>query len=69
MGVADKLNFDNYASVATTTHLQLQLETFIEVYLEDYHVAPVSPAGGFVTRDDLAWQFAEALQRANRRRI
>ncbi len=35
-------------------------KTFIEVYLEDYHVAPFHPGlGGFVSCDDLAWSFAE----------
>ena len=33
-------------------------KTFIEVYLEDYHVAPFHPGlGNFVTCDDLEWQF------------
>jgi phenylpropionate dioxygenase-like ring-hydroxylating dioxygenase large terminal subunit len=33
-------------------------KTFIEVYLEDYHVAPFHPGlGGFVTCDDLRWAF------------
>ncbi len=41
-------------------------KTFIEVYLEDYHVAPFHPGlGHFVTCDDLAWEFADSysLQR------
>ncbi|HEU0229037.1 MAG TPA: aromatic ring-hydroxylating dioxygenase subunit alpha, partial [Burkholderiaceae bacterium] len=41
-------------------------KTFIEVYLEDYHVGPFHPGlGQFVTCDDLAWEFAEhySLQR------
>ncbi len=33
-------------------------KTFIEVYLEDYHVGPAHPGlGGFVSCDDLRWQF------------
>ena len=33
-------------------------KTFIEVYLEDYHVEPFHPGlGNFVTCDDLEWQF------------
>ena len=33
-------------------------KTFIEVYLEDYHVGPSHPGlGGFVTCDDLRWEF------------
>jgi choline monooxygenase len=35
-------------------------KTFIEVYLEDYHVAPFHPGlGRFVACDDLAWEFAD----------
>ncbi|MEP6657593.1 MAG: aromatic ring-hydroxylating dioxygenase subunit alpha [Betaproteobacteria bacterium] len=35
-------------------------KTFIEVYLEDYHVAPFHAGlGGFVTCDDLKWQFGD----------
>jgi len=35
-------------------------KTFIEVYLEDYHVEPFHPGlGSFVTCDDLEWQFAD----------
>jgi phenylpropionate dioxygenase-like ring-hydroxylating dioxygenase large terminal subunit len=34
-------------------------KTFIEVYLEDYHVQPFHPGlGQFVTCDDLRWEFA-----------
>lgn len=33
-------------------------KTFVEVYLEDYHVGPFHPGlGGFVTCDDLRWEF------------
>jgi choline monooxygenase len=35
-------------------------KTFIEVYLEDYHVGPFHPGlGGMVTCDDLRWEFKE----------
>lgn len=35
-------------------------KTFIEVYLEDYHVVPFHPGlGNFVSCNDLSWQFAE----------
>ncbi len=35
-------------------------KTFIEVYLEDYHVEPFHPGlGQFVTCDDLRWEFAD----------
>ena len=36
-------------------------KTFIEVYLEDYHVIPYHPGlGNFVTCDDLKWEIADA---------
>jgi len=36
-------------------------KTFIEVYLEDYHVGPFHPGlGKFVTCDDLRWQFSDS---------
>lgn len=41
-------------------------KTFIEVYLEDYHVGPFHPGlGRFVTCDDLSWEFGRqhSLQR------
>jgi choline monooxygenase len=35
-------------------------KTFIEVYLEDYHVGPFHPGlGSFVTCDDLSWEFGQ----------
>lgn len=35
-------------------------KTFIEVYLEDYHVGPFHPGlGQFVTCDDLRWEFGK----------
>ena len=35
-------------------------KTFIEVYLEDYHVGPFHPGlGGFVTCEDLRWDMGE----------
>ena len=35
-------------------------KTFIEVYLEDYHVGPFHPGlGSFVTCDDLRWEFGQ----------
>jgi hypothetical protein len=37
-------------------------KTFIEVYLEDYHVGPFHPGlGSFVTCDDLRWEFGPLL--------
>jgi choline monooxygenase len=35
-------------------------KSFIEVYLEDYHVAPFHPGlGSFVSCDDLTWEFGD----------
>jgi len=35
-------------------------KTFIEVYLEDYHVGPFHPGlGQFVNADDLKWEFGD----------
>ena len=40
--------------------LEQNWKTFIEVYLEDYHVVPYHPGlGGFVTCDDLRWEIAD----------
>ena len=36
-------------------------KTFIEVYLEDYHVGPFHPGlGSFVTCEDLRWEFGDS---------
>ncbi len=44
-------------------------KTFIEVYLEDYHVGPFHPGlGNFVTCDDLRWEFGQELLGADRGR-
>ncbi len=47
-------------------HCNYNWKTFIEVYLEDYHVGPFHPGlGRFVTCNDLSWEFAPrySLQR------
>jgi len=47
-------------------HCHYNWKTFIEVYLEDYHVGPFHPGlGRFVSCDDLHWEFAQcySLQR------
>jgi phenylpropionate dioxygenase-like ring-hydroxylating dioxygenase large terminal subunit len=42
--------------------LQQNWKTFIEVYLEDYHVIPFHPGlGNFVTCDDLRWEMADTF--------
>src|SRR3569623_2223917 len=39
-------------------HCNYNWKTFIEVYLEDYHVGPFHPGlGNFVTCEDLRWEF------------
>ena len=49
--VLDRVQTDDY---------QCNWKTFIEVYLEDYHVVPFHPGlGNFVSIDDLDWQFGE----------
>ena len=59
--VARDLDFSGYMLDRVELHeCDYNWKTFIEVYLEDYHVAPFHPGlGGFVTCDDLAWQYGE----------
>ena len=61
MGVASELSFDGYVLDKVEMHeCNYNWKTFIEVYLEDYHVGPFHPGlGNFVTCDDLQWQFAK----------
>lgn len=41
-------------------HCNYNWKTFIEVYLEDYHVGPFHPGlGNFVTCEDLRWEFRD----------
>jgi phenylpropionate dioxygenase-like ring-hydroxylating dioxygenase large terminal subunit len=49
--VLDRIEISDYAT---------NWKTFVEVYLEDYHVEPFHPGlGHFVTCDDLKWQFGD----------
>jgi choline monooxygenase len=59
MGPAQQLNFEGYQlGHVEMHHCNYNWKTFIEVYLEDYHVEPFHPGlGQFVTCDDLAWEF------------
>lgn len=59
MGPAHDLSFDGYALDHVELHeCNYNWKTFIEVYLEDYHVGPFHPGlGNFVTCDDLRWEF------------
>ena len=61
LGVREQLNFDGYLLDRVEIHeCNYNWKTFIEVYLEDYHVEPFHPGlGGFVTCDDLAWEYGE----------
>jgi len=61
--VGPKADLDFSGYVLDKVHLhecQYNWKTFIEVYLEDYHVGPFHPGlGRFVTCDDLRWEFAK----------
>jgi len=61
MQLATALDFSGYQLHRVQMHTcNYNWKTFIEVYLEDYHVAPFHPGlGRFVTCDDLTWQFGE----------
>ena len=61
LGVAKELDFDGYISnKVETVEYGFNWKTFIEVYLEDYHVGPFHPGlGKFVTCDDLKWEFGD----------
>jgi phenylpropionate dioxygenase-like ring-hydroxylating dioxygenase large terminal subunit len=58
---APKLDFSGYVFDHLHVHeCRYNWKTFIEVYLEDYHVGPFHPGlGQFVRCDDLAWQYNE----------
>ena len=60
LGVAAELDFSGYVYDRTVVNEYHQnWKTFIEVYLEDYHVEPFHPGlGRFVTCKDLQWEFA-----------
>jgi choline monooxygenase len=55
-----EFDFSGYVLDHVETHTcHYNWKTFIEVYLEDYHVAPFHPGlGRFVTCDNLDWEFA-----------
>jgi choline monooxygenase len=56
-----KLDFSGHVLDHVELHpCNYNWKTFIEVYLEDYHVGPFHPGlGQFVTTDNLRWQFGE----------
>ena len=55
-----ELDFSGYVLDRVDLHeCNYNWKTFIEVYLEDYHVVPFHPGlGKFVTCNDLKWEFA-----------
>ncbi|QNK71960.1 aromatic ring-hydroxylating dioxygenase subunit alpha [Variovorax sp. PAMC28562] len=59
LGPRADLDFTGYALDRVELHeCNYNWKTFIEVYLEDYHVGPFHPGlGSFVTCDDLRWEF------------
>ena len=59
MGPRNELSFEGYTLDRIELHeCNYNWKTFIEVYLEDYHVGPFHPGlGNFVTCDDLKWEF------------
>ena len=59
LGPIADLDFSGYVLDRIQMHeCDYNWKTFIEVYLEDYHVAPFHPGlGQFVTCEDLRWEF------------
>ena len=59
LGAQADLDFSGYVLDRVQLHdCDYNWKTFIEVYLEDYHVAPFHPGlGQFVTCEDLRWEF------------
>ncbi|WP_066456411.1 aromatic ring-hydroxylating oxygenase subunit alpha [Castellaniella caeni] len=56
-----EFDFSNYQLDHVEVHpCHYNWKTFIEIYLEDYHVGPFHPGlGQFVTCDDLSWEFGD----------
>jgi len=59
---ADDFDFSGYMlDRVEILEFEQNWKTFIEVYLEDYHVIPYHPGlGNFVTCEDLKWDIADA---------
>ena len=59
LGAAADLDFSGYVFDRAHLHeCEYNWKTFIEVYLEDYHVGPFHPGlGSFVSCEDLRWEF------------
>ncbi len=61
LGVLEDLDFDGYMlDRVMVEDYDFNWKTFIEVYLEDYHVEPFHPGlGNFVTCADLKWEYGD----------
>lgn len=61
MRLSDRFKFDGYVFHSRKIHeCNYNWKTFIEVYLDDYHVDPFHPGlGNFVDCSQLDWQFGE----------
>lgn len=61
LGFAKDIDFSDYVlDKVEVKQYDLNWKTFIEVYLEDYHVEPFHPGlGNFVNCADLKWEFGE----------
>ncbi|MHB0992135.1 MAG: aromatic ring-hydroxylating oxygenase subunit alpha [Burkholderiales bacterium] len=61
LGVTQALDFDGYMlDKVMIEEYECNWKTFIEVYLEDYHVEPFHPGlGNFVTCADLKWEYGD----------
>jgi choline monooxygenase len=62
LGARHALDFSGHVLDRVHVHeCEYNWKTFIEVYLEDYHVGPFHPGlGNFVATDDLRWEFGKA---------
>ncbi|MBI3716805.1 MAG: aromatic ring-hydroxylating dioxygenase subunit alpha [Betaproteobacteria bacterium] len=61
LGCAKDLDFSGHVlNKVEVTEYNFNWKTFIEVYLEDYHVGPFHPGlGHFVDCDQLAWEYGD----------
>ena len=61
MGCAKDLDFEGHVlHKVEVTEYNFNWKTFIEVYLEDYHVVPFHPGlGHFVNCDELKWEYGD----------
>jgi len=61
LGTKHHFDFSEYHFDHVEVHeCDYNWKTFIEVYLEDYHVVPFHPGlGSFVSCDDLKWEFGD----------